>query len=145
MEWFAGQGATICVPVGHSPDWDFVAVLDERPLRIQVKTSICYGAGRWRVQLCKRGGNRSWTGTVKHLDPWQCDFLFVAVGDGRRWCIPSRELGGSSQIVLGGPKYGEFEVEAGQPLPARTPEETASRIDPPDPRGDVRAAKGDAL
>ena len=38
MEWFASKGALICVPVGHSPDFDFVAVIDERLLRVQVKT-----------------------------------------------------------------------------------------------------------
>jgi hypothetical protein len=39
MEWFASKGALICVPVGHSPDWDFVAMQDERLLRVQVKSA----------------------------------------------------------------------------------------------------------
>ena len=38
MEWLAGQGAQIYVPVGHSPDVDLVALLDGRLLRVEVKT-----------------------------------------------------------------------------------------------------------
>jgi hypothetical protein len=45
--------------------------------------------------------------------------VFVHVGDGRRWYIPASSLGGGSGLVLGGPKYAEFEVETGDPLPAR--------------------------
>jgi hypothetical protein len=30
MEWFASKGALICVPLGHSPDFDFVAAMEER-------------------------------------------------------------------------------------------------------------------
>jgi hypothetical protein len=50
------------------------------------------------------------------------------VGDGRRWCIPSDALQGKTSIHLGGPKYAEFEVERGRPLPARTDSETPSTI-----------------
>jgi hypothetical protein len=42
------------------------------------------------------------------------------VGDGRRWFIPASELGGGTSIVVGGPKYSEFEVDPGAPLQART-------------------------
>jgi PD-(D/E)XK endonuclease len=145
MEWFAAQGAAIAVPVGHSPDWDFIAELDDRLVRVQVKTCICFRAERWNVQLSTRGGNRSWTGTIKHLDSARCDRVFVVVGDGRRWSIPSHALDAGSHITLGGPKYSEFEVEPGRPLPGHAGQYPVSTIGPPDPRGDVRAAKGDAL
>ena len=58
---------------------------------------------------------------VKRLDATRCDQLFVHVGDGRRWFIPASTLGGGSAIVVGGPKYAEYEVEAGEPLPPRLP------------------------
>ena len=78
------------------------------------------------------------------MGPGSCDYLFVLVGDGRRWFIPSDAIGGRTCIALGGPKYAEFEVEPGRPLP-----------EPPAwrgrlynrlliARGDVRVAKGDA-
>ena len=145
MEWFASKGAHVYVPVGHSPDSDFVVELGERLLRVQVKTCTFFRNGRWGVSICTRGGNQSWNRIVKRFDPLRCDYLFVVVADGRRWCIPASALTGGIQILLGGPKYAEFEVEPGHPLPARVPEESASTIDFLDPRGDVRAAKGGGL
>ncbi len=71
------------------------------------------------MTLCTRGGNRSWSGLVKVLDLARCDPLFVHVGDGRRWYIPAAALEASSGLSLGGPKYAEYEVESGAPLPAR--------------------------
>jgi hypothetical protein len=71
------------------------------------------------VALCARGGNQSWNGIIKKLDATRCDYLFVHVGDGRRWFIPASELGGGSALALGGPKYAEFEVAPGEPLQSR--------------------------
>jgi hypothetical protein len=128
MDWFASQGALVCFPIGHSPDWDFLAELDGRLLRVQVKTCTSFQNRRWNVSICTRGGNQSWSGLVKRFDPRRCDFLFAVVGDGRRWCIPSDALLGNTSIALGGPRYAEFEVEPARPLPARTVDETPSTI-----------------
>jgi hypothetical protein len=46
------------------------------------------------------------------------DYLFVHVGDGRRWYIPSWVVDGGCSIHLGGPKYAEYEIEPGDPLRA---------------------------
>ena len=50
MQWLASQGASVALPVGHSPDWDLIAELDGRLLRVQVKTCIAStrAAGRSR-------------------------------------------------------------------------------------------------
>ncbi len=85
-------------------------------LRVQVKTSTVWRNRRWEVTVCTRGGNRSWSGLVKLLDPARIDRLFVVVGDGRRWFIPSAAIGGGSGILLGGPKYARYEVESDGPL-----------------------------
>ena len=117
MEWLASKGADIYIPVGHSPDIDVIAMIDGRILRIEVKTSTYRNdAGRWHVMIATRGGNQSWTGLVKRFKPDRCDFLFIHVGDGRRWFIPSRVIEGSTGLSLGGPKYAAFEIEAGRPL-----------------------------
>jgi hypothetical protein len=117
MEWLAGKGAQIYVPVGHSPDVDVVAGFGGRLLRVEVKTSNHRNEiGRWQVHISTRGGNQSWTGLVKYFDPKRCDFLFVHVGDGRRWFIPSGELSCRAGLTLGGTKYSEFEIEPGRPL-----------------------------
>ena len=128
MDWFASKGAIVCFPIGHSPDWDFIAELDGRLLRVQVKTCISFQKRRWSVTVCTRGGNQSWSGLVKRFDPQSCDFVFVLVGDGRRWCIPSDALRGKTSIALGGPRYAEFEVEPGRPLPSRGAEDDPSTI-----------------
>src|SRR5205807_1071633 len=104
--------------VGHSPDWDLIAELDGRPLRVQVKTSRRWRGGRWEVTLATRGGNQSWSGLSKILDCSRCDYVFVVVADGRRWFIPADDLGGGSGIRLGGPKYAEYEVDRGPLLPS---------------------------
>jgi hypothetical protein len=117
MEWLASQGYSIYLPVGHSPDVDLIADDGETILRVQVKTATGYRKGRWEVTLCTRGGNRSWSGLVKRFSPARCDLLFVLVGDGRGWSIPSEAVEGGTGVILGGPKYAEFEVEPGRPLP----------------------------
>ena len=126
MHWLACRGATIFFPFGHSPHVDLIADFGDELVRVQVKTCTCWTGRRWDVTLCTRGGNQSWNGVVKRLDPSRCDALFVHVGDGRRWYIPTSSLGGGSGLVLGGPKYAEFEIEPGDPLPARAVRTAAS-------------------
>jgi hypothetical protein len=116
MHWLAFKGAQIYLPVGHSPDVDLVASFHGRLLRVQVKTSTRRCGDRFAVQLATRGGNQSWNGVTKYLDPDRFDYLFVHVGDGRRWFIPSPALESRSGVSLGGPKYSEFEIEAGEPI-----------------------------
>lgn len=120
MEWLASQGAHIYLPVGHSPYVDLIANFGNRLLQVQVKTSTRKKQrGRWEVHITTMGGNQSWNGLVKYFDASRCDYLFVLVGDGRRWFIPSHALECRSNLTLGGPKYSEFEVEPGRPLIGR--------------------------
>jgi PD-(D/E)XK endonuclease len=120
MEWLGSQGYKLWLPFGHSPDVDLIAEdADEQLLRVQVKTTTRYRHRRWEVMLCTRGGNQSWNGVVKRFSLRRCDRLFVLVGDGRRWFIPSKAVEGGSGLHLGGPKYAEFEVDRGRPLPSR--------------------------
>jgi hypothetical protein len=119
MQWLVSRGASLYTPLVHSPNADLIADFDGELVRIQVKTSTQWQDNRYVVSICTRGGNRSWNGIVKRLDESRCDRLFVHVGDGRRWYIPATALGGDTAICLGGPKYSEFEIEPGQPLPRR--------------------------
>jgi PD-(D/E)XK endonuclease len=116
IEWFSRVGATVLLPFGHSPDYDLVVELEDRLLRVQVKTSTqtsraSDGHSRCAVSLKTCSGNQSWTGVAKKLDPARVDFLFVLTGDGRRWVIPSDCLEGRSSIRLGGVRYAEFEID----------------------------------
>jgi Holliday junction resolvase-like predicted endonuclease len=116
IEWLTRQGATVSAPLGHSPDYDLIAEVGCRLLRVQVKTSTCRqptpdGHERWQVLIRTLGGNQSWTGVTKRFDPTKIDALFVLVGDGRRWLIPASAVEGTSTLNLGGPKYSEFEID----------------------------------
>jgi Holliday junction resolvase-like predicted endonuclease len=117
MEWLASQGYGVNVPIGHSPDYDLIADDGESLVRVQVKTTTRSRNDRWEVMICTRGGNQSWNGTVKWFSASRCDWLFVLVADGRRWFIPAEAVAGRSGLLLGGPKYADFEVEPGRPLP----------------------------
>jgi hypothetical protein len=117
IEWLGGQGYQLWIPLGHSPNVDLIAEDEaERLVRVQVKTTTRFEHRRWRVMVCTRGGNQSWNGLVKRFSAERCDALFVVVGDGRRWFIPAIRVSGSTAVVLGGPKYAEFEVDPGRPL-----------------------------
>jgi hypothetical protein len=121
MTWLSQAGALVAKPLFEASDYDLLADFGDHIDRVQVKTSTCWTKNRFVVALCTRGGNQSWNGIVKRLDATKCDRVFVHVGDGRRWYIPASVLGGGSGIVLGGPKYAEYEVESGEPLQARPP------------------------
>ena len=125
-------------PVGHSPDYDLIAELEGRLLRVQVKTSTfeCStpnGHQRWTVAIRTNGGNQSWSGTTKRFDPRRVDALFVLVGDGRRWFVPASAVEGTNTLNLGGRKYSEFEVtRAGEILTlVYGGRETGRTIEPP--------------
>jgi hypothetical protein len=90
----------------------------ERLLRVQVKTTTSYRCRRWAAMVCTRGGSQSWNGLVKRFNATRCDWLFVLVGDGRRWFIPARAVGGSTKVHLGGSKYSEYEIDRRRPLPS---------------------------
>jgi Holliday junction resolvase-like predicted endonuclease len=143
--WLAGQGYPVFKPLFHSPHYDLVADLGDRLVRIEVKTTTQWRRGRWDVTVCTRGGNQSWNGLTKRLDAATCETLHVLRRDGRRWFIPSTHFGGGRGLRLGGPKYAAFEVDRGDPIPeARISGPPLQSASSP-ARGDVRAAKGEAL
>jgi hypothetical protein len=139
IEWLTRHGATVWIPLGHSPDADLVAEIDGRLLRVQVKTSTLRSrrrrtSDRWDVSLATNGGNQSWSGIAKTFDPSRFDLLFVLTGGGRRWLIPAGVIESSHGLNLGGPKYSEFEIEPGYAIEsvvygdANRPGECGSRI-----------------
>jgi hypothetical protein len=110
IAWLTRAGFGVWVPLGHSPDTDLIAERDDRLLRVQVKTSTALRNDRYEVSLATKGGNRSWSGRVKTIDPSRYEYLFVLVGDGRQWFIPATQIAAKTMVLLGGPKYAAFEV-----------------------------------
>jgi PD-(D/E)XK endonuclease len=130
IEWLTSRGALVLIPFGHSPDFDLVAQIDDRLVRIQVKTTTqevrtANGDRRFPVSLVTCGGNQSWTGVSKKIDPRTIDYLFVLTGSGRRWFIPATALEGATTIQLGGPRYGQCEIEPGRTIRENVYGETA--------------------
>ena len=93
------------------------------------------------MTLATRGGNQSWNGVSKLFCPPRCDYLFVHVGDGRRWFIPSSAVEGGSRILLGGPKYAAYEVEPDVPLRVLAERRVARLPDPRRGSGAVKRAR----
>jgi hypothetical protein len=118
--WLTSRGAKVSRPIGHCPDYDLVADFGDRLSRVEVKTCTSFRQERWIVSICTRGGNQSWSGFVKRWEPERCDLLFVHVADGRRWCIPADAIDSGSVVMLGGPKFAQFEVEPGDRIPDQT-------------------------
>jgi PD-(D/E)XK endonuclease len=121
IEWLTSNGALVWIPLSHSPDVDLMAEVDGGLVRIQVKTSTQLittpnGHRRWVVAVATNGGNRSWSGTTKKFDPAAVDYLFVLVGNGRRWFIPAPVIEARRALRLGGGRYSEFEIERGTPF-----------------------------
>jgi hypothetical protein len=116
IEWLWSKGRPVWYPLGHSPDVDLVTRIDGRLVGVQVKTSTLPYKRGWALTICTRGGNQSWNGLVKRFSADRCDWLFALVADGRRWFIPASAVEGTTAIVLGGPKYADYEVERGRPL-----------------------------
>jgi hypothetical protein len=110
IAWLTRAGFGVWIPLGHSPDADLIAQLDDRLLRVQVKTSTALRNDRYEVSPTTKGGNRSWSGRVKTLDPSRYEYLLVLVGDGRQWFIPAAQIAAKTMVLLGGPKYAAFEV-----------------------------------
>ena len=121
IEWLTRIGANVLIPFGHSPDYDLVADLDGRLLRIQVKTSTMradtlHRQERWSLHVATNGGNQSWSGVAKRFDPMRVDYLFALVGNGRRWFVPAAAVQATIGISLGGTKYSEFEIDRGRAI-----------------------------
>jgi bifunctional DNA-binding transcriptional regulator/antitoxin component of YhaV-PrlF toxin-antitoxin module len=121
VEWLTRTGALVALPIGHSPDFDLIAQVGDRLLRIQVKTSTQTvrtpnGHLHFAVSLSTCGGNQSWTGVSKVFDPDRVDYLFALTSSGRRWFIPATDLDAKTSIQLGGIKYAEYEIEAAAPI-----------------------------
>ena len=121
VDWLTRIGATVFLPLGHSPDVDLIAELAGALLRVQVKTSTQIthtpdGHLRFVVSLATNGGNQSWNKRTKLLDPARVDYLFALTSEGRRWLIPSSALEARNALTLGGPKYSEYEIDATRPI-----------------------------
>jgi hypothetical protein len=133
------QDCPVFLPIGHSPDIDLITVIDNRVMRVQVKTSTQFHGNRWEVAVCTRGGNRSWNGLVKYLDPSHTTayLSWSGMGDGGS----SRLLKSAGHVEFGSAGRSTNGSRSSPEKPSDHP--FLARLS--DPWRDSRAVKGDAL
>jgi hypothetical protein len=137
--WLLEHGAAVFAPIGHSPDFDLIAVLTARPSASRSRAPVAAQTGGGSSPYVRGAGTRAGTASSSVSTRPRYDYLFVAVADGRRWWVPSNLVGGGNAIMLGGPKYAAFEVDPGPPMPG------AEVLDSDALRGDSGAVKRTGL
>jgi hypothetical protein len=101
IHWFGSRGWSVSLPLIDSQAYDLVVDDGGSLHRVQVKTTTRRSsAGGFLVQVCTRGGNRSFS-TTKSFDPTSCDLLYVLTDDRDRYLIPSSEVRARHTVTLG--------------------------------------------
>jgi hypothetical protein len=102
IAYFGGIGWSVSMPLIDSQPYDLVVDDGDRLQRVQVKTTTRRSpGGRFLVQLCTRGGNRSFH-TTKHVDPAASELLYVLTDDRTRYLIPTAVIDARSVLTLNG-------------------------------------------
>jgi len=136
VAYYASLGATVAIPLTDSQDYDILADVDGKILRVQVKTTKAKSyLGTPVVKLTTCGGNRSWVGVIKHVNPSSSDVLFVSDEFGRLWAVPVVDLASSTQVTLSSAfdKYRvtlfkEYVAPLKKSRPRRPSDESAHRL-----------------
>jgi hypothetical protein len=99
--WFGRQGWAVSLPLIDSQPYDLVVDDGATLHRVQVKTTTRRArSGSFMVQVCTRGGNRSFQ-TTKSFDPTSCDLLYVLTDTRDRYLIPAAEVRARHTLTLG--------------------------------------------
>jgi hypothetical protein len=99
---FGRIGWSVSMPLIDSQPYDLVVDDGDRLHRVQVKTTTRRSpGGRYLVQLCTRGGNRSFY-TTKYFDPEASDLLYVLTDDRTRYLIPTATVSARAVLTLNG-------------------------------------------
>jgi hypothetical protein len=102
IRFFSELGATVCVPLTDSQDYDLVVELAGKLQRVQVKTTRYRNKyGRFSISLSIKGGNRSGAEKIKKLDVTAIDAIYIITEDNQEYFIPIAEVGAKNSLVLG--------------------------------------------
>jgi hypothetical protein len=110
IAYFTKMGYTVCIPLTDSQNYDLI-VENGTIQKVQVKTSnYVVKSGGYEVALGTCGGNQSFN-TVKKFDPSQVDLLFITLGNGQSYCIPTSILPKKDRRTITiGKKYSEYKI-----------------------------------
>ncbi|MEX1178079.1 MAG: group I intron-associated PD-(D/E)XK endonuclease [Nitriliruptor sp.] len=101
IAFFGAQGWSVSLPLIDSQPYDLIVDDGARLQRVQVKTTTRRSRnGRFVVQVCTRGGNRSFH-TSKDFDASGCELLYVLTDDRERYLIPTSEVRARTALTLG--------------------------------------------
>jgi hypothetical protein len=108
IAWFTSNGYTVSVPLTDTQDYDLI-VDNNKPARVQIKTTTYQRRDVYYVSLTVKGGNRSGTGKIKKFNASNVDFVFIVTGNDTKYLIPSTAIATQSSITLS-TKYDLYKI-----------------------------------
>jgi hypothetical protein len=100
IAFIGSRGLSVSLPLIDSQRYDLIVDDGERLQRVQVKTTTQRNRrGHFMVQVCTRGGNRSFH-TTKYFDPDSCELLYVLTDAGTRYLIPTGAIVSRTTVTL---------------------------------------------
>lgn len=100
VAWFGANGYLVNLPLIDAQAYDLVVDDGQCLQRVQVKTTTQRAAnGTFRVQLCTRGGNRSFH-TTKYFDPDAVELLYVLTDSAERYLLPTNIIRARTALAL---------------------------------------------
>jgi len=99
MAWFRLCGCNVAVPAADD-SYDLVVETRDGLKRVQVKTTIGRNKHGWMANIARRPYSAGNNGRRVPYDPDLIDLFFIVDGDLTMYLIPSRAVGGYTQILL---------------------------------------------
>lgn len=99
---FTEIGITVLLPLNDTQDYDIAIDVNNKLLRVSVKTTrYKSNSGKYSV-LLKRSGGSSKSRKLKTFNNQASDFLFCYTENGEIYLIPTRMIPNKSSITLSG-------------------------------------------
>jgi hypothetical protein len=99
VAWFRLCGCNVALPA-TSDCYDLIVETPNGLKRVQVKTTAHHSKDGWAVQVSRRPYSARNNARLVPYDPEVIDLFFIVDGDLNMYLIPSRAVGGYTQILL---------------------------------------------
>ena len=98
IAYFTSIGVPVMIPLNDTQSYDLVIDMENKLMRVSVKTTQQKNKRGSYVTLLKRsGGNGKQT---RLFDNTSCDLLFIFTKEGKRYLIPSNIITQKNSITL---------------------------------------------
>jgi hypothetical protein len=109
IAYFTLNGYNVALPLTDSADWDLIVEIDDKLVRVQVKTGMQiskYGVEKFEANV--KGGNKS-SSTSKNIQDQNWDLIFLHhLITGRQALIPKDALADTRGSINLGDKYKKY-------------------------------------